>query len=1058
MSTFALALLAMLTGMPQDSALIELAHSRPDSARVKLRAFLREAAVSDTPTIGLTAAERLARSYAVAWRDSFLLREVARFRSWSLPERREKVRADSLRLAGNALLGRKGVAAAMRAWRESLRMCDALHDSAGVGGALGNIGAGFYQSGDLDSAADMFDRARMVAHAVGDYRTEGNAAGALASVEADRGHTRQAAELYTRAAEIRTLSGDDRGAAADRNNLGLIAQNMGDLDGARRAFEDALTSNRRAQRDDPTGVNLINLGNLASLEGDFTAADARYHEALSLDESVRNRVGAGAALHDLGLLELQRGDYRAALSLLSRALTIYRATGPVVELVAVRRDLATAHAAMGNLQGALIQLREAERLAGAGGDQPELMTQLALARADLAVDFNDLTAAEGQYRRAVQLAVRLGDSRSQADARRGLGLLLLIKEDDRGAQTELAAALRANEMVGDQHATALTRVLLGYAEARRGDTTAARGTLTLALAALQAQGDAGGEAAALGTLAQLAALQDLPLAAESLYRRGLDRIGAAPEPTLSWELHAGLADALRASGARDEATREYHAAVRDIERVSGTLPLEERRSAFLADKWDVYARLASIELERGQTDSAFQASERLRARQLLDLLARGRIVPAALAAGDSVDEVREQDLRRQITVLTRQLEGAPSGGSPLRGPLASDTSTDAVREALARAQEAYGELLLRVRESRPEYAALVTGDVAPTSQVMKALPRDEAMLEYLVGDSTSVVFVVTTDSVAAIDLGVGRHELANLVDFSRGLLMRPVSQAPGLWRTPLRRLYRYLIEPAETSGLLSGKSGLVIVPHAELHYVPFAALLGARGPDDYLIQRYRLSSVPSASVWLRLLGRAQPTTNGVLALAPRTAALPGSAAEVAAIERLYGARAHVLVGARASKHALLDAASEQAVIHLATYGVLNKDNPLFSFVELMPEGGDDGRLEVHDVFALHLNARLVVLSACQTALGSGALADVPQGDDWVGLVQAFHFAGASNVMATLWPVQDRATADLMTRFYTALAAGQPESEALAEAQRATLRNAATAHPFFWAGFTLSGGQ
>src|SRR5436190_529108 len=77
-------------------------------------------------------------------------------------------------------------------------------------------------------------------------------------------------------------------------------------------------------------------------------------------------------------------------------------------------------------------------------------------------------------------------------------------------------------------------------------------------------------------------------------------------------------------------------------------------------------------------------------------------------------------------------------------------------------------------------------------------------------------------------------------------------------------------------------------------------------------------------------------------------------------------------------------------------------------------GGQDGRLEVHEVFGLTLSADLVVLSACQTALGSGALADVPAGDDWVGLSRAFLSAGAAQVVATLWPVEDRATADLMT--------------------------------------------
>ena len=147
---------------------------------------------------------------------------------------------------------------------------------------------------------------------------------------------------------------------------------------------------------------------------------------------------------------------------------------------------------------------------------------------------------------------------------------------------------------------------------------------------------------------------------------------------------------------------------------------------------------------------------------------------------------------------------------------------------------------------------------------------------------------------------------------------------------------------------------------------------------------------------------------------------------------------------------------EQGIVHLATFGVLNKDNPLFSFVELASDSVDDGRLEVHEVFGLTLHARLVVLSACRTALGAGVLADVPEGDDWVGLVRAFLYAGAGNVLATLWPVDDRSTARLMERFYTDLAAGQTATDALADAQRTIASNPATSHPFYWAGFTLSG--
>src|SRR5205807_6548405 len=140
--------------------------------------------------------------------------------------------------------------------------------------------------------------------------------------------------------------------------------------------------------------------------------------------------------------------------------------------------------------------------------------------------------------------------------------------------------------------------------------------------------------------------------------------------------------------------------------------------------------------------------------------------------------------------------------------------------------------------------------------------------------------------------------------------------------------------------------------------------------------------------------------------APRVAALPGSRAEVAAIGRIFGTQARVLVGPQATESAFRMFAPDQGIVHLATFGVLNKRNPLFSFVELGPGENQDGRLEVHEVFGLTLNARLLVLSACQTGLAAGALADVPPGDDWVGLVNGFLYAGVSNVLATLWPVAD----------------------------------------------------
>jgi len=244
-----------------------------------------------------------------------------------------------------------------------------------------------------------------------------------------------------------------------------------------------------------------------------------------------------------------------------------------------------------------------------------------------------------------------------------------------------------------------------------------------------------------------------------------------------------------------------------------------------------------------------------------------------------------------------------------------------------------------------------------------------------------------------------------------------------------------------------------------LHYLPFAALLGGTGREQFLVERFQVMVTPSASVWLALGARTPlHTTRGVLAFAPQPERLPASRGEVAAVARLGGGDARVVVGNAATEAAFRREAPGRRVIHLATNGVLNKQNPLFSFVAFAPDGDNDGRLEVHEVFGLDLAADLVVLSACQTGLGSGALTDVPAGDDWVGLSRAFLSAGAARVMATLWPVQDRASATLMEQFYKEYAVGADPGRALAAAQRSLLATPATANPYYWAGFELVGGR
>jgi CHAT domain-containing protein len=754
----------------------------------------------------------------------------------------------------------------------------------------------------------------------------------------------------------------------------------------------------------------------------------------------------------LGNLELRRGDYPAAQSAFVDALRIYESTGPLADALAVRRELASALAAMGQLQAALDELRAAQHLADSARAPPGVRAGIALAHADLAAQLNASIEAERLYAEAELLYRRAGDRRGEAEARGGQAQLLLARDEPARARPPLEGALRTELAAGNERAAALTRLSLGDAAAASGDSALARRLLAQSGRDLARLGDPVGAAAALEEQAALEAAAGLPALAESLYRAGLEELGGRIAPEVAWRLHGGLGLARHALGRDDEALSELRAAIGELGRPSRSLAAPERRSAFLNDKWDLYAQLALIEQARGRPGAAFEASERLRAREMLELLQRGRVAAAPDTAGELA--AREQDLRRRIAELTADLGATDQ--EPVRGP---DPGAGTARAALGRAQEAYADLLVEMRERSPRHASLVSPPSPTWRDVSRRLGPGVTLIEYLVSDSATLAFVVAPDTIAAVDLGIGRRDLAALVKFARGTLQTALAPTgDSLWRGSLRQLDRYLIAPLEDAGLLAGRHRLIIVPHAELHYVPFAGLISRAGRGRFLIERYDLAVTPSASVWLALGERSRGPANGVLALAPRQDVLPASQREVAAIARLGGADVSVLTGKAATEAVFRREAPRRRILHLATNGVLNKRNPLFSFVDLAADSAYDGRLEVHEVFGLELAADLVVLSACQTGLGAGALGDVPPGDDWVGLTQAFLHAGAANVVATLWPVDDWATAALMERFYQAYRTDGDPVRALAAAQRALLATPATGHPFFWAGVVATTGS
>lgn len=294
------------------------------------------------------------------------------------------------------------------------------------------------------------------------------------------------------------------------------------------------------------------------------------------------------------------------------------------------------------------------------------------------------------------------------------------------------------------------------------------------------------------------------------------------------------------------------------------------------------------------------------------------------------------------------------------------------------------------------------------------------------------------------------------------------------WQPPAENLYRTLIGPVEDAGWLRGVDRLYIVPHAILNYLPFAVLARSVSTesgsdrvndatrayklnrnDRLLIDDFTIAYLPAAAT-LVYGGQTTSSSKSALAMAPANTRLRYTQQESKDVSAFFPARHMLLLGARATETSFKRFADTYDVIHLATHGYLNKVNPLLSGVTLEPDSENDGRLEVHEILELRLNAKLVTLSACDTALGGGYFTEVPAGDDLVGLTRAFLFAGSTTVMASLWEVNDLSASRLMRGFYQRLGKTD-KAAALASAQREMRqRGAPYGHPYYWSAFILVG--
>jgi CHAT domain-containing protein/Flp pilus assembly protein TadD len=454
---------------------------------------------------------------------------------------------------------------------------------------------------------------------------------------------------------------------------------------------------------------------------------------------------------------------------------------------------------------------------------------------------------------------------------------------------------------------------------------------------------------------------------------------------------------------------------------------EEMVMKYVGDQGVYYNALIESLAFGGKIEQSFEAAERARARAFL----RNRRLKPPTGSRLAVVQQAEK-LRRQIDNWDREPQ----------------TTT-----TLAELRQQYEALLPRVQVVVGESESLTRVPAQQIDAVRQALPEDTTLLSYFVTPFGVHAWILDKEKLEHVRLVVSESAMRRISCWAFELA------SPRGVRTPDRKrcgtgsaaAYAALIAPLRSK---IRQKRLMIVPHGELHYVPFAALYDEKR-SKYLVEDYPITYVPSASTIRFLREKDSPVGGGALVLGdPVTASQP----------RLRGAgREAQTVAGKLHTTAILGEAAQESLLyrldgkidllHIAAHGTYDATSPLFSAIHLAEGHGENGQLNVDEIQSkLDLSGvNLVVLSACRSGFGNPG-----GGDEIIGLTRSILYAGSPGVIATLWDISDEATPPLIDKFYDHLLAGATAADALRAAQVEMLRDPDLRDPRFWAAFFLTG--
>jgi CHAT domain-containing protein len=925
---------------------------------------------------------------------------------------------------------------------------------------------------DLKIAERLTERIEQLAAITEDPRSRAFADASRARVLQHAGRYAEADALYESAFHVTRRAKLVPQAAVIQMHRVFALTQMGRYD---EAMAMARAARRGLQHDSTTHLAQLetNIGIIHYRRDHYKKALVHYERAQEILAAAPDEALSASIDFNRSSVLTELDRHEEALGLLESAAEVMARTGQTLWAAQARFHIAYLQFMRGNYSAALAGYHQSrEQLTALGSQQLVAWCNQEIAEILLALNTFDDAVESAATARSSFTGLGLGYEAAQAALVHALALMGLQQFDE--AQRDLEQAHQVFAESDNRTLVAFVDIYLAELALRRSQPAEAAARAASSLRIFTQQKLATRSAYARTLVARAAYESGDLKRARQMAKAALAAVEGLYVPTVAYQCHHLLGRIERQRQRRAPALASFRRAVDTVEQMRGGIAADEFKASFLRDKISAYedAIAACLDADNDELLSeAFRLVESSKSRALADLLARY----ARGAAANENEPALQPIMRARLVKLIEDLNwyNSQAGLAEDKGDQRSAEVADRYRHTVARCERQIAHLFRQVEIESPAFAQHQRRQTATVADLCDTLQTGETVVEYFMTGEHISAFVATRDGLRVARRIASKREVEQLLmalrfqiekfNYGAEYIEAHFSQLRRATNETLSLLYERIFAPLKP--MIAGEQ-LIIIPHGELHYIPFHAL---KAGDQYLIENYEVSYAPSASVLKLCRARRTAAQSASLESVIANEQNPASAPSVSYVANegllvalglaesgtpsideeirqlaLLFPNAVTLTGEAATRKNLFKAAPQARFLHLASHGFFRRDNPMFSFLKLA-----DAQLNFYSLLDLQLNAEMVTLSACHTGVNK-----VFPGDELHGLMRGFLYAGAPSVVASLWAVSDQSTTELMREMYAGIRAGASKRAALRRAQLAI--KDAYGHPYYWAPFILMG--